>query len=154
MDHISAPSLPRKQIVACGDIAQQHTLYVLYKAFYLNVSWGQRVVYKAISSFIDPETRAKIHIDGTHNPESMTQLFHPCQLEQRFGGEVPTPTNFWPPYIGPKFIPDRVVGDHPNLIPQERYREVINENTELLVHPHFMTPDRCSNMHYKLPDVT
>jgi hypothetical protein len=32
-------------------------------------------------------------------------MFHPTQLEKRFGGAMDTPTNFWPPYVGKEFIP-------------------------------------------------
>ena len=37
---------------------------------------------------------------GEAAPEDLVNMFHPDQLEQRFGGAQPTPTNFWPPYVG------------------------------------------------------
>ena len=64
-------------------------------------------------------------------------MYHPSQLEKRFGGEVDTPTNYWPPYIGPEFYPN---GDtsHLNLIKKEDYPQVLKDNPELSVHPEFI----------------
>ena len=44
-------------------------MYFLFRSFYLQVSWAQRMVFKALSSFIDPETRLKIVLDGNNAPE-------------------------------------------------------------------------------------
>lgn len=32
-------------------------------------------------------------------PQSLTDNFHPSQLEARFGGQAETPKVFWPPVI-------------------------------------------------------
>ena len=37
-------------------------MYVLNKSFYVNVSWTQRMFYKAVSYLIDPETKEKISV--------------------------------------------------------------------------------------------
>lgn len=81
-------------------------MYILNKSFYLNTSWGQTVVYKAIGNFLDPVTKQKINLTSSASHPDLKAMYHPCQLEKRFGGAQPTPTNFWPPYMGPKFIPD------------------------------------------------
>ena len=60
---------------------------------------------KALSSFINEETREKLLFSGDAYVPEMLQMFHPCQLEKRFGGQMDTPTNFWPPYVGKEFIP-------------------------------------------------
>jgi hypothetical protein len=47
-------------------------------------------------------------------------MFHPSQLETRFGGTAPTPTNFWPPFMGAEVIsPAEKAKYHPNLIRQD-----------------------------------
>ena len=35
---------------------------------------------------IDPETQEKLAIEGIRNPQALIDLFHPSQLEKRFGG--------------------------------------------------------------------
>ena len=64
---------------------------------------------------------------------------------------MPTPTNYWPPYMGTEFIsPHEKAEKHPNLISPEDYNRIIEENPDLYVHPDYMTADRCNNMHFKL----
>ena len=71
----------------------------------MQVSWGQRTIYKGLSSFIAEETRQKITLTGDPTHTDLTTLFHPTQLERRFGGAMDTPTVFWPPYVGTEFNP-------------------------------------------------
>lgn len=77
LHHMGATALPRKVIMAFGNLAQNNLMYFLFRSFYLQVSWGQRMLYNAISYFVDPETREKIVLDGTNAPAAMSQLFHP-----------------------------------------------------------------------------
>ena len=81
-------------------------------------------------------------------------MFHPDQLEQRFGGNRPTPTNFWPPYIGPEFISEAEKAQlHANnLIPPETYDQIIYENPELQVHPLHLKEGRCENANFKMEE--
>lgn len=78
-------------------------MYVLHKSVILNVGWGQRAFYNTISYFIDPETKAKIQLTGDGTCDALKELFHPSQLEKRFGGAMETPTQYWPPYVGKIF---------------------------------------------------
>jgi hypothetical protein len=80
-------------------------MYMLAKSFYMQVSWGQRTIYKGLSSFIAEETKQKITLTGEATHTDLTTLFHPTQLERRFGGAMDTPTVFWPPYVGTEFNP-------------------------------------------------
>ena len=111
------------------------------------------MIYNAIQSFIDPETRLKIVLDGQASPQSLVDLFHPCQLEKRFGGTAETVTSFWPPYMGPDFIPESAKdkGDYEVMTP-EKYESIIDENSELYIHPQYLKPGRTENMHFKLAD--
>ena len=81
-------------------------MYFLFKSIYTSVGWGQRLFFKGISVFIDPETKEKIVLAGELDPPELIDMFHPDQLEKRFGGNRPTPTHFWPPYVGTDFIPE------------------------------------------------
>ena len=60
---------------------------------------------------IDPETIEKFTIDANPNPQTLIDLYHPSQLEKRFGGAAETPTVYWPPLMGPEYLP----GDETHL---------------------------------------
>ena len=63
---------------------------------------------------------------------------------------MPTPTNFWPPYMGTEFIPEHEKAEKHNLISKGDYEQVLAENPELYVHPEHMTAERCNNLHFRL----
>ena len=96
--NLGVSSLPRKPILAFADVCQSNMMYFMAKSYYVNVSWGQRTLYKGLSSFINEETKAKISLTGDMHTPELVDLFHPEQLERRFGGTGESPTNFWPPY--------------------------------------------------------
>jgi hypothetical protein len=64
------------------------------------------MLYKAIGPFLDPETKLKINFTTSPNHPDLNGLYHPSQLEKRFGGEAESPTNYWPPFVGTHFIPE------------------------------------------------
>lgn len=64
------------------------------------------VIYKAMEPFIDPDLKPKMNLTSKNNHPDLLALYHPCQLETRFGGIAESPVNFWPPYVGPHFIPE------------------------------------------------
>ena len=91
-------------------------MYFLFRSFYTHVGWGQRLFYKGAQMFIDDETKAKIVLAAEGAPAGLVNLFHPDQLEKRFGGTRNTPTNFWPPYMGTEFIPPEEKASREDLI--------------------------------------
>jgi hypothetical protein len=123
-------------------------MYYMAQSYYLNMSWGQRTILKGLSGFINPESRAKMQFTGDGTMPGLQALFHPGQLEKRFGGGVDTPTNFWPPYIGKHFIPE---GEKPSwhFMEEEEYKTALRENPELYQHPDFMTSPDCPSRDFK-----
>ena len=61
-------------------------------------------------------------------------MFHPSQLEKRFGGAAPTPTNFWPPRMGEEFN-SAEERRQMNMIKESDYQGIIDENPLLMKHP-------------------
>jgi len=128
-------------------------MFFLFRSFYTHAGWGQRALFKILSAFIDPETKEKIVLDAGGAPVGLTSLFHPDQLEVRFGGTRPTPTNFWPPFMGPDYIPASEKDSRPdNMINPDSYDRILRDNPEMFVHPQRMTLDRCENAHFKLEE--
>ena len=52
--------LPKDQLLAFGDVCSNNCMYVLHKAYYLNCSWSQKLLYNIVKNFIDPVTLAKM----------------------------------------------------------------------------------------------
>ena len=95
-------------------------MFVLHKSYYTAGGLDTRLFYKAVSWAIDPVTRTKLCLTAERDPQELKDMYHPCQLEERFGGSAKTPTNYWPPYIGPKFFPDDDTS-HLDLMNDETY---------------------------------
>ena len=115
---------------------QANIKYNLARSFYLQTGWGMRLFYKGVKWMVDPETLEKFAIEGTADPQSLIDLYHPSQLEKRFGGKAETPSIFWPPQMTNEFLP----GDESHLeqIKQEDYEEILNNNPDMIRHPDFI----------------
>ena len=94
--------------------------------------------YKAISWALDPVTKQKISLTAERDPAELKLMYHPSQLEKRFGGEAETPTNFWPPVIGDKFFPNDDTS-HLDLMDEQTYLKVLEENPLLPKRPDLIT---------------
>ena len=66
--NLSAKSLPRDLILSTGKFLQYNIMYHMQNAYFLEVSFGMRMFYKAISWMIHPETKAKYVITGVKDP--------------------------------------------------------------------------------------
>ena len=57
-----------------------------------------RIAYKIFSPFIDERIKQKINLLSEGTWEELQSLFHPSQLEEKFGGSALNVTWYWPPY--------------------------------------------------------
>lgn len=112
-------------------------MYILNRSFYLQASWAQNTAYKALGPFLDPVTKLKINLSPEITHPDLIALYHPCQLETRFGGQAATPTNFWPPFVGQTFIPaESVEAEKRNYT--DDYETMLLENPLLERHPDYL----------------
>ena len=88
--------------------------------------------------FLEEETRDKTIVTRSNTDPILQSMFHPCQLEKRFGGEVDTPKNFWPPYVGQHFMPPSCTEQF-KYMDDDEYLKVLKENPELPIHPSFIS---------------
>ena len=102
-----------------------------------------RGFFKAVKWMIDPETLIKLSLEGEQAPADLVALFHPSQLEKKYGGVADTPTNYWPPLTGPDYLID---GDESHLeqIKRDEYESILNDNPGLLRHP-ALIKETCHN---------
>ena len=80
-------------------------------------------------------------------------MFHPSQLERRFGGQAETPTNYWPPHMGPVFVEPGERQEKHTLISPDRYDQIVAQNPELMVHPEHIKLPEHQNRDFTVVDV-
>jgi len=113
-------------------------MWILHKSFYVSAGFDSRLFYKAASFFLDPITKQKMCLTAERAPQELRDFFHPSQLEKRFGGDAETPTQFWPPFVGDKFVP----GDdnsYMDIMDEETYLKALDDNPQLLRRPDLIT---------------
>jgi len=93
--------------------------------------------FRALRPLCHPETLLKIGFYKEVAPEELKDLYHPSQLEVRFGGEAETPTRFWPPYMGKEFNPSDD-WSHLKFMEREDYAQILDENPKLERHPEYL----------------
>ena len=67
----------------------------------LNAPYAVYILYKALSFFIDENTKIKINIMSTNTSQILQELVAPNQLEEKFGGTAKNKQigEFWPPSL-------------------------------------------------------
>ena len=66
--NLSIKALPKNLMLSVGQFVQYNIMYHLQNAYFLEVGWGMRMFYKAISWMIHPETKAKYVVTELKNP--------------------------------------------------------------------------------------
>ncbi len=74
--------------------------------------------WKVIEMFVDKETKSKLIFSKEGGPQALKDLFHPSQLEERYGGTAKTPTRYWPPIMPSGIFRDPNEND-PNMMSEE-----------------------------------
>ena len=59
MGKLGVAAVPKDVVLGFGKFCANHCLYHLKMSYYLNVSWGQMIFYKAIKWMIHEDTLAK-----------------------------------------------------------------------------------------------
>ena len=54
-------------------------------------------MWAAVKNFIEETTAMKISVTSSATDAKMLTHINPEQLEEKYGGEEPNVTNFWPP---------------------------------------------------------
>jgi len=90
------------------------------RTFVMNAGMAFSMLWKVCKPFLNPAFRLKCEINEGNTSEELLKMFHPSQVEKKFGGEAEDVTeNFWPP----KF-PSANYGANPAyLMNREEYKE-------------------------------
>ena len=99
--------------------------------FVLNTTFGIKLAWKVIEGFMATHMKSKMTLSDKRTTDELISLFHPSQLEQKFGGEAENTSVYWPPVM-----PSEEYGHDENLIvSDEEYKYIIKSNNQLKTKP-------------------
>jgi len=98
LSNLSINQLPKKWLTAFIKSCQANYKCRGVKSFVLNASWGIRAVWRVAQVFVDSKVKQKIGFYDSSSPDDLVKMFHPSQLEKKFGGEADNLDVYWPPH--------------------------------------------------------
>lgn len=128
----------REAITSFTYICLEHMMYLMIHSYYLNMSWSLSTAWDTFKLILDETTRSKIFTSRNLHLPALLEMYHPCQLEKKYGGTAETPTNYWPPYVGKYFVPEGQADCH-KLIKDSDYERILQENPLLQKHPSYLS---------------
>jgi hypothetical protein len=98
LSDLSINQLPKKWLQAFIKSCQSNYKCRGVKSFILNASWGVRTVWNIVKAFVDSKVKQKMVFHHGSKCDELIDMFHPSQLEEKFGGEAENLNVFWPPH--------------------------------------------------------
>mmetsp|Transcript_36075 Transcript_36075/g.32461 ORF Transcript_36075/g.32461 Transcript_36075/m.32461 type:complete len:198 (+) Transcript_36075:455-1048(+) len=77
----------------------------LEKMYIMNPSSTLKLLFDMFKGFLDSDTKSKISMIKEKNRGELKEYIPEDQLEAKYGGKLPDPTQFWPPYTTMKGEP-------------------------------------------------
>lgn len=103
--------------------------------FVLNTTFGIKIAWKVIETFMAVHMKSKMMLSDKNTTDELVSMFHPSQLEEKFGGEAENTSVYWPP-----IMPSDDYGiDKKLLASKSEYSDIIKENPQLKINPKFKT---------------
>ncbi|CAI2372731.1 unnamed protein product [Moneuplotes crassus] len=96
---LSFAKLPKSALKNIMTDYQEHLKCRMRLFFFFNVTFGLLAIWTMISPFLNKIIKHKIitkKADATD--PALTSMAHPSQIEEKYCGEAPNVTKFWPPY--------------------------------------------------------
>jgi hypothetical protein len=97
LSNLSLSKIPKKWLGGFIKSCQSNYKCRGVKSFVLNSSWGVRMIWKMVSPFVDSNVKKKIIFHDSNKCQELIDLFHPSQLEKKFGGKARNLDIYWPP---------------------------------------------------------
>ena len=94
---IGAMNMTNKNIQSVVKVMQKNYPGRLYKFYGVEVGFLFRGVWAIAHQFVDAFTKKKMSIHGSDYGPEIMKLVAPHNLEQKYGGQAPNVTQFWPP---------------------------------------------------------
>lgn len=97
LSNLSLSAIPKKWLGGFIKSCQANYKCRGVKSFILNSTWGVRMIWKMVSPFVDSKVKQKIIFSDSNKCEEFIDMFHPSQLEKKFGGNARNLDIYWPP---------------------------------------------------------
>lgn len=97
MGKMGMRELPFKSIVRMSQVLQHVYKCRLFQSYFINPPSSIYYLWKLFRPFLDKVTQTKVCIVKDGVPPELLNLFHPDQLERRYGGTAENVTQYWPP---------------------------------------------------------
>jgi len=95
--------------------------------FVLNTSFGIKLAWKVIEGFMAVHMKNKMMLSDKNTNDELLNMFHPSQLEKKFGGAAENVTVYWPPVM-----PSKTFGqNNDSIVSQNEYDNIISRNKQL-----------------------
>jgi len=94
---LSISQLPKKWLNDFIKSCQSNYKCRGVKSFLLGASWGVRAVWSIAQAFVDSKVKQKLVFHGSPKCDELIGMFHPSQIEEKFGGTAKNLDVFWPP---------------------------------------------------------
>lgn len=133
MGKMGLSDLPISQLRKVIEVLQNNYKCRLGRNFVVNAPTSVNVVWTIVKKFLDKDTVEKMSITGKSFDPALLQNFHPSQIEEKYGGQAPNLTTFWPP----------IVPDSPFEAPGMQPGELLSQKSsykEPVSHTHYDAP--------------
>jgi hypothetical protein len=114
LDNLSVSKLPINFIKHFLKTMQAHLKCRGRAIVALKVTWALRAIWSVVSPFVDDRIKKKVTMTKEPTHPILTELIHPKQLEQKFGGDAEDIIEYWPPREVSEeygYDPDRIFED-------------------------------------------
>ena len=123
---VAVTKVPLKYVYKYISLFQSNLKWRCIQFINLNWAFPVRAIWQIVHGFVDIRLRNKIIITKNNDHHKLHEMIHPSQLEEKFGGEAPNLTMFWPP----KHISDNYGHDETLILPEEQ----ISESCDVPIH--------------------
>ena len=128
---LGVTEIPKSTLGKVVDCLSKGYRYRSKRIFVLNTTFGIKMAWKVIEGFMAVHMNNKMKLSDKNTDKELLAMFHPSQLERKYGGQADNVTQYWPP-----IMPSNEYGHDDDLVmDQNEYEQVVADNPQLRKHP-------------------
>lgn len=99
VNKLGVTEIPKSTLGKIIDCLSKGYRYRSKRMYVLNTTFSIKLAWKVIESFMSVNMKNKMVMTDKNTDKELLEAFHPSQLEEKFGGNAPNCTKFWPPWV-------------------------------------------------------